>query len=193
MSKVLDSQRGRLLLLITVFILLAAMIVLVYTHPDKKQLLKSKNSNYEQSIREEWYQQLSQLVARNDFHNAKLTAHKILHSLPGDLFAKRVLAKIAAEEKNYEQALRLCRDILLKNPEDALSRNNLAVLYYLTSALPEAKQEISVAASLAPDHPVIDYNRLRLLQDNPASAPQVPAEISSDLLIIPSKPTGVAP
>ena len=37
MSKVIDSPRGRMLLLITVLILLAGMVVLVYTHPDKKK------------------------------------------------------------------------------------------------------------------------------------------------------------
>ena len=96
MSKVLDSPRGRMLLLITVLILLAGMIVLVYTHPDKKQLPQSKGSNYEQNIRDIWYKQLSQLVSGNDFYNAKLAANKILHSIPEDLFARRVLVKIAA-------------------------------------------------------------------------------------------------
>lgn len=193
MSKVLDSPRGRMLLLITVLILLAGMIVLVYTHPDKKQLPQSKGSNYEQNIRDIWYKQLSQLVSGNDFHNAKLAANKILHSIPEDLFARRVLVKIAAEEKNYDSAMQLCRDILLKNPEDPLTRNNLAVLHFFTSAPNDAKTEIAIAASLAPEHPVIDYNRKLLTgSDTPKSLPAL-LEIPSDLLIIPLPQTGVAP
>ena len=193
MSKVIDSPRGRMLLLITVLILLAGMVVLVYTHPDKKRLPQSRSSTYEQNIRTHWYQQLSRLVSGNDFQNAKLAANKILHSLPEDLFARRVLVRIAAEEKDYTSAIQLCRDILLKNPEDAFTRNNLAVLYFLSSALNDAKTEIVIAHSLAPEHPVIDYNR-RLLTDadRPKSLP-VLLEIPSDLLIIPPVHPGVAP
>lgn len=193
MSNSIDHQRGRLFLLTSVFILLAGMIVLVYTHPDKKAAPKEKISSYEHNIRDIWYKQTSQLVDRRDFHNAKLAANKILQSLPEDIFAQRVLVRIAWEENDLKTALRMCRKILLKNPEDAFSRNNLAVLLFPDSPA-DARREIAIAVSLLPDDPVIAFNQKQII---PASgnvpAPEIPRNIPADMLTVKPDNPGVSP
>ena len=157
MSKAFNFQHGRMLILITVFILLTGMIVLIYSHPDKKRDNSVSKSTYEQNIRELWHEQIAQLISQNDWHNARLAAGKVLHSIPDDLLAKRFLVRIAAEEKKFAQALKMSRDILFYHPEDAGSRNNLAVLL-MPSAPEEAAREITLALQLQPDNPVIRRN-----------------------------------
>lgn len=157
MSKPFNTQHGRMLLLITVFILLAGMIVLIYTHPDKKRNSTDSKTTYEQNIRDIWHEQINQLLAQGDLTNARLAAGKVLHSIPDDIFAKRILVRIAFEEKKKTLAIRMCRDIILYHPEDAASRNNLAVLLTPDSPV-EAAREIAIALQLAPDNPVIKRN-----------------------------------
>ena len=157
MSKPFNAPHGRMLILITVFILLAGMIVLIYTHPDKKRSNADEKATYEQHIRDIWHEQITQLLAQGDLTNARLAAGKVLHSIPDDIFAKRILVRIAAEEKKIALATRMCRDIILHHPEDAASRNNLAVLLMPQNAV-EAAREIAIALQLAPDNPVIKRN-----------------------------------
>ena len=157
MSKAFSDRHGRMLILITVFILLTGMIVLIYTHPDKKRDNSASKSSYEQNIQGIWHEQIAQLILQKDWYNARLAAGKVLHSIPDDLFAKRILVRVAAEEKKLAQALKMSRDILFYHPEDAGSRNNLAVLQ-LASAPAEAAKEISIALQLQPDNPVIRRN-----------------------------------
>ena len=190
MKKRFDHNRGRLLLLIFIFILLAGMIVLVYSHHDKKKDLSSQRNSYEQNIRDIWYKQISQLLSNGDFTNARLAANKVLHSLPEDIFARRVLVRIAAIEKNHPAAIKLCREILHTNPEDAFTRNNLAVLL-AADAPAEAVREITIAKQLLPDNPVIIYNYERINNPQQNGKLPLPSVQFPDLLTIEAAPAGV--
>ena len=189
MKMIFDHPRGRLLLLIFLFILLSGMIVLIYTHPDKKKEPVSRRSSYEQNIRNVWYTQIEQLLAKGDFHNARLAANKILFSLPGDLFARRILVRTAAGENDRQTAIQICRGIIHTNPEDAFSRNNLAVLLFAENP-EEARREINIAIRLMPDNPVIISNSDRINHRKTDEKIPVPQNRFSDLLSFENLPQG---
>ena len=156
MKPPLSIEVGRRWLLTILFILLTTMLVLIYMHPAKQES-SDKISDYEQKTYSKWYEQLETLLRRQEWDKAKNLAIKILHSSPDNLFARRAMIRIHSAKGELAQAENLCRQVIFKNPEAALTRSNLAVLLY-SNRPDEAKIEISIALKLMPEHPVIKYN-----------------------------------
>ena len=156
MKQTLSIDAGRRWLLTILFILLTIMLVLIYMHPADK-VTSRKNSDYEQNTYEQWYAQTKHMLNRGEWDKARNLAVKILQSSPDDLFARRTMAKTSFEQGDKKQAEAICRNIIFKNPEAALTRSNLAVLLY-PEQLEEARREIEISRQLIPEHPVVKYN-----------------------------------
>ncbi len=156
MKHTLSIEAGRRWLLTILFVLLTTMLVLIYMHPSDK-VNSRKNSDYEKKTYDEWYSQTQYMLKRAEWEKAKNLAVKILQSSPDDLFAHRTMAKTCVETGKLKQAEDICRKVIFKNPEAALTRSNLAALLY-PIRLEEAKKEIAISRQLMPEHPVVKYN-----------------------------------
>lgn len=156
MKKIFSAETGRYWMLTACFILLAATLALIYLHPEN-QKKDFKTGDYENNTLDKWYSQAEFLLKRGDWDQAKNLALKILLSFPDDLFATRVMIRVCVEKGDLKEAENICRKIIYKNPEAALTRNNLAVILYLMNR-PEAVNEIAIALRLMSEHPVIKYN-----------------------------------
>ena len=190
MKPAFSIEVGRRILLTAVFILLTAMLVLIYLHP-AEEAHDSAPGAYEQETYDRWASQVEVLLKQHEWDKAKNLALKILHSFPDDLFAQRILVRILSEKGQPEKAENICRQIIYKNPEAALSRNNLAVLLY-PARKDEAVIEISIALKLMPEHPVIKYNHCKIT-GTPIPADEEFPEPSEDLLIVTAAPNGEKP
>ena len=150
-------EKERFLLLTAVFILLAGTITLCYLHPHKNDVDSSIKNSYESGIKQKWYDQTRGLLSRQEWQNARICANKILLNFPGDIFARRAIARATMEQKNFALSENICRKLIAETPEDAVSRNNLAVL--LHHKFPQQSlAEITIARNLMPEHPAIKYN-----------------------------------
>ena len=156
MNRTLSIEAGRRWLLTILFVLLTTMLVLIYMHPNER-VNSRKDNSYEQNIYDKWYSQTRYMLNQNEWEKAKNLAVKILQNSPDDLFAHRTMAKICVETGKLKQAEDICRKVIFKNPEAALSRSNLAALLY-SKSLEEAKKEIAISRQLMPEHPVVKYN-----------------------------------
>ena len=181
MKKLFQVEAGRYWLLITCFLLLAATLFLIYQHPSDR-VKDLKTDDYEKNTLDKWYSQAEFLLKRGDWDQAKNLALKISLSSPENLFAQRVMVRVYVEKGNLEKAAELCREVIYKNPEAALSRNNLAVILHIMHH-PDAANEISLALRLMSEHPVIKYNYSRIT-GNPLPETEKAPGTSQDLLIV---------
>ena len=111
--------RNRYVLLVTLFLLLGVTLVLVYTHPDKKNRKAVPHSAYENNTVEKWHAQLRELLERQDYANAELMANNIRLAVPDDLFSRRALICCELAKNDSAKAIEQCRKILLSAPDDA--------------------------------------------------------------------------
>ncbi len=151
--------RNRYVLLVTLFLLLGVTLVLVYTHPDKKNRKAVPHSAYENNTVEKWHAQLRELLERQDYANAELMANNIRLAVPDDLFSRRVLICCELAKNDSAKAIEQCRKILLSAPDDAITRNNLAVLLSKTSP-DDAANAAATALELAPGNRNIRNNAI---------------------------------
>ena len=157
MKSAAQHIRQRYILLVTLFLLLVITLVLVYTHPDKKNRPDPPYSTYENSTVEKWHSQLRDLLKQQDYANAELMANNIQRAVPDDIFSRRALICCKLAKNDPDGAIEMCRKILLSVPDDAITRNNLAVLLNSTSP-GDAANAAATALELAPENRNIRNN-----------------------------------
>ncbi len=183
MRQTLSIEAGRRWLLTILFVLLTTMLVLIYTHPADR-VNGRKDGDYEQQIYEEWYAQTKYMLNQGDWDTAKNLSVKILQNSPDDLFAHRAMAKICVEKGDLKQAEIICRKVIFKNPEAALTRSNLAALIYPRQP-EEAKKEIAISRKLMPEHPIVKYNYSVIHEENFPDEELFPDEFPELLIVKP--------
>ena len=179
--KKFSNDAGRYLILLACFILLAATLALIYLHKGKRRT-DLKNSEYEKNILDKWYSQAEFLLKRGDWEQAKNLALKISLSFPDDFFAQRVMVRVHVAKGELKSAENICRKVIFKNPEAALTRNNLAVILHLMHHA-DAANEIATALYLMSEHPVIKYNYSKITGKHLTGIEEV-TDVPQDLLIV---------